>query len=52
MLPHLMLTALPALEGAGMGTLPQLLHAFHTQRQRAVAVLEAAVGQVGFWSTL
>ncbi|GAB4820015.1 hypothetical protein N2152v2_007061 [Parachlorella kessleri] len=45
MLPHLTLTALPALEAAGLGTLPQLLHAFYTQRQRAVAALEAALGQ-------
>ncbi len=50
MLPHLTLTALPALEAAGLGTLPQLLHAFYTQRQRAVAALETALGQVGFWS--
>lgn len=46
MLPHLGLGSAAELERAGLGSLPQLLHAFYTQSQRAVGALEAAVGQV------
>lgn len=50
MLPHLTLSGAASLAASGLGSLPQLLHAFYTQRQQAVAALEAAVGQVGGWA--